>query len=327
MRNFHSSLIGTLTALLIAPAVLAADNYVTHVTPQPGTVTLSSVAQPTFAAYEITITNNKPNPISGVRLIGTANVVGGVEKATFKSSTGIACQTATTDLNSVSCPLGQVAGGGTSVTFSVTFNAPGDGTQINFVWSSVFDESGGGASDGAAGTTMTVLSPPDPSKVTSRVPQGGTSFTFFTGTTGVATVADPWTTTVVVPPVTNATTAEVVESAPQSACSSDLRDCRVSTLNIPGTFASLEITLRRDVSTIRKGAKIVNSLLYYAADGVNFDPNPLPLCADVGGGPSLLNPRCISSRTAYTKRTAPTPAFEGDWEWVILAITNGGYRN
>ncbi len=327
MRSFHSSLIGTLTALLIAPAVLAADNYVTHVTPQPGTVTLSSVTQPTFAAYEITITNNKPNTISGVRLIGTANVVGGVEKATFKSSTGIACQT-TTDLNSVSCPLDQVAGGGTSVTFSVTFNAPSDGTQINFVWSSVFDESGGGASDGAAGTTMTVLSPPDPSKVTSRVPQGGTSFTFFTGTTGVATPADPWTTTVVVPPVMNATTAEVVELEPQSACSSDLRDCRVSKLDIPGTFASLVITLRRDVSTIRKGAKIVNSLLYYSAGGVIFDSNPIPLCSDIPGAPSSTTvPRCIQSRAAYTKRTAPTPAYEGDWEWVILAITNGGYRN
>jgi hypothetical protein len=336
MRNIGSMSSKWIAAILTSTAFvassLAADPVVdTTVTPAPAVVTYSRLADSppfvTYAAYQISITNNSTNALNNVRFEGVTSVVGSTTvtpfSAPFVSAIGITCTTPVAP-TAISCSIGQLRGGGGSTSFIVIFQAPIGGAQIDLAWTNYYAE---GSNDSGAhvdtntGTAVTTLGTPVDTEVKTYVLPGGT---FFTGLTGVATAADAWTTTVTVPAFAK---AEVVESTLASTCSSDLLDCRTSALNIPGTFANLVITLRRDVSTIRKGAKIDNSQLYYAADGVNFDANPVPLCADVGGAPSLAFPRCVQSRTEFTKKTAPTPDWEGDWQWVVWAFSNGVMKN
>lgn len=299
-------------------------------------VTWASANQPTFASYAITMTNTKPNAISGVRLIGTASVVNGTSTAQFyPASSDTHCTATNVQQTAVACSFGLLQPNA-PVSFTVTFSAPTDGDQIAFAWSAVFDESGGGASDGSAGTTTTGLAPPNDAAVTSVVPQGG-NVTFFTGSgSGIATPSDPWTTTVSVPTGAASTTATVAESSSNVTCAPDLLTCNITTLSIPGTFANLlVITLRRDASTIRNGAKISNARIFY--DGATT-PDPFvvyPLevlsCNDTTYG---LVPRagvpCIDTRTAYPKKSTPKnpvpTGFEGDWEFIIKAVDNGQYR-
>jgi hypothetical protein len=311
------------------PAQAGDPNVTTSVTALPAIVTYSRPADSppfvTYAAYEVTVTNLSQNTLNNVRLDGVTTVAGSTSTAPFDSAVGLSCATTNATQTAISCAIGQLRGGGGTTSFVVIFRSPPDGTRIDFAWQNFYSE---GSNDNGAhvdtntGTTSTVLGTPTATEVKTYVPPGGGSF--YTGFTGVATAADPWTTNVTVPA---AAKAEVVETQQPSICSPDLLTCEVSMVTIPGTFEHLIIWLRRDASTIRKGAKIANSAVYYSADGITFDPNPIPKCADVGGGPSTEHPRCIQSQTEFTKKTAPTPEYEGDWQWVILAIINGGYRN
>jgi hypothetical protein len=330
------------TAVLLVAAIGAAtpsfagdlDAVVTTVV-QP--VTLSSTSQPTYASYDVTLTNTKPNPISGVRFIGTTQVVnGGPTLAPFHSSSpGVACTPTNASQTAISCPIAQLLPGTSgAVSFRVTFNAPVAGERIDFVWSAVFDESGGGASDGDAGTQSTMLAPPDDNNVSSVVPEGG-DVTLSTGSSsGVATPSDTWTTTVTVPAGAAATTASVGESVSTVTCAPDLLTCSTSTLTIPGTFANLVITLRRDASTIARGARIDSARIFYQPDSNNPSlGNEVLSCDDpsfVNRTPTAGNP-CIDFRKAYGKKSLPrnpVPAgYEGDWEFVIKAIDNGKYVN
>lgn len=300
------------------PALAVDPNFVTVVTAIPSTVTHSS-SFATYAQYEVKITNYKPNPIVGVRLNGTTSVAGAVAAAPFWTSNGVACAT-DTPATSIVCPIGEVAGGGATKTFTVTFSAPAAGTQINFAWSNFFDESGSGGSDGNTGTASTALSAPSTTQVSSLVlPAGGT---FFTGATGVASPADPSTTRVVVPAIPGGTTAEVLEAIDSASCSAQLLACFMSTLTIPGSFADLLVfELNRDATTFRKGVKAENFVIRYTPTG----GSEITLESCALGGPSQHVP-CIESREIFTKKTAPTTEHVGDFRAVIFAVDNGVMR-
>jgi hypothetical protein len=325
-----------LTLLPLAGLSLAADpNVVVSVSAAPPTVTFSrpfaSPALPTYAAYTVTIANNGSNTLNNVVFTGATSVAlvnGPSASAPFFQSNGLACQTTIAGPTSIACPIGQLRAGGDSRTFTVLFSAPVQGTlpvpadAVNFTWAFNYaegpnDNPGASHQDTQVGTTITALGTPTDSEVKSFVPAGGA--TIFTGLSGVATAADPWTTTVAIPSLAVAT---VVESVLAQSCSADLLVCNASELTIPGSFAQLVITLRRDKTTIKPGAKISNAEINYAQDGVNF--TPVQSC-DVTGGPAPGVP-CLASRKAYTKKNAPGAEWIGDWEFIIFALDNGQYR-
>jgi hypothetical protein len=333
----------------IAPA-LAGDVLAT-VTAVPPSVTQSRTAPlllPTFASYSVVITNTKPRPVNGVRLVATTTINNGTDTAKFYAAKSDSrCSSTNAGETSISCAFVQVASGA-SESFTVTFKAPTDGVQINFAWQVVWDESGVPGSDGPTGTTPTLLTQPSTDDVTTYVPANGTPTTLFTGTTQcaadvgcIATSADPWTTTVTLPSTANAVTSKVDEKK-DVACAraADLLDCRTSTLTIPGYVAPgttyITIILRRDATTIAKGAKISSATISY--DGATTPdsrisyPYTVLACTDTTWGPlPQIGIPCEDRmlRVEYPKKSTPknpVPAgYEGDWVFVIRAKDNGRY--
>ena len=113
-----------------------------------------------------------------------------------------------------------------------------------------------------------------------------------------------------------------VRRASQPVHQPDPLICVTSDLTIPGTFGYLEITLRRDASTIKSGAKIANAVLYYEDTPGNF-----PQLADCQPGqPNATVKHCLASRLAYTKKNSPTPDYVGDWQFVVKGAVNGRVR-
>lgn len=330
---------------------------------EPATATRSSLALPTFAAYKITITSLETQTLRSVEFTGKTSIVGGSGAATFIAAIGATCTTTNVELTSVKC----TGIGGTSVlpplgslTFQVAFKTPTVGTQIDFTGKSKTVEHYT-ETEYQVASASTLLEAPNPLKVFSFL-HALTGGTLFTGVNaGVATRADPWTTTVRVP---RSAAVVVDESADPDVA--DPTVCpfgyvcqgNFSKLRIPGAFDNLVITLRRDASTILRedhddddhdehfkassrgsdrGAKggIKKAKVFYKADPRPGDPYPVyveVLSCDITGGPvagtSMVPGRpCIQSRTAYTKKTAPSPEWVGDWEFVILAKDNGTYEN
>ena len=327
-------------ALLIGAATtgMAADPIVDiSVIPVPETVSLSRVSPPfvTYAAYEVTVINKSVNTLNNIRLEGTTSVLPTptTQTAPLVASINVNCQTPGS--TTIVCPIGQLQGKGAGTSsFVVIFQAPPAGTSVKFNWTVYYSEGSGdnpGSShaDFQSGFAETTLGTPTATQVKTYVPPGGG--TFFTGVDGVARLGDPWTTTVTVP---TAAKAEVVELPPATPQASDLFTEEASTLSIPGTFDNnLVILLRRDASTIAKGAKISSAKIYYEADAGKGDPRitypylVLP-CTDTTWG-TLPQPGipCENkpARIEFNKKTAPTPDFVGDWQFEIWAKTNGKY--
>lgn len=323
----------------IGPAQAADPNVVVTVTAVPTIVSLSRpTATPplnTFAAYEVSITNNSTNTKNRVRFTGATNVVGANQTAPFfPPSIGLACVTTNTAQTAIECTVGQLRGGGDSIAFVVIFKTPTAGTQINFPWTAFYGE-GSGDSQGAShldftsGAAQTALGTPTATEVRTYVPPAGG--TFFTGNSGVAGPAgDPFTVTVTVPTFAK---AEVVESTDTSPCPFAYT-CfgRNTQFTIPGQFDHLTYILRLDALEIKRlkpGTQIGSTRLFYRADATAANPFPqdveIYLCS-ITGGPTHGNP-CIESRVEYTKKTAPTPDYIGDFQWVIQAVDNGRIRS
>lgn len=315
------------------------------VTPVPETVSLSRdaattpvviTAQNTYASYLVSIQNHTTNALNGVTFSATTAVETAVTKtAPIESQSAYVVipispaspSCALTTATKIFCTFGTLSPGSSAVSFVVVVKAPTAGTAINVNWIVTGYE--GNSSNGCCtfnATARTQLITQDDPAVRTELKSfvKGTGGTFFTGNTAVATAADPWTTSVIVPPAFSAlyTTATILEGAGSGSCAPDLLTCNASTLTIPGTFGYLTITLRRDASTIKPGAKIVNAKVYYTHDNL---PLVEVLDCTVTGGPQLGVP-CMERRTAYTKKTAPTPEWEGDWEFVIRALDNGRYE-
>ena len=338
-----SAALASAAMLLGAAPALATygPDIATTVERLPASVTLSTTALPTFASYRITLTHNlEHDDLKPVYFTATTSVLdaaGAVvpgRAAEFVASslpTGCAATTTTT----INCTFNDgLLGAGATKVFSVTVKAPGAGAKLQFrsqtSWKEcrVFEQT-------PPASIYTALGAPDPSQVNTFVPPGGG--TLFTGSVGgMATTVDTWTTTVKLPSSAPATTAEVAETVSAITCAPDLLDCSTSKLKIPGTFANLLITLRRDVSTIGKHANICNARIYYSeptvpAVGVTY-PLEVPACTDTTYG-ALPRPGvpCIDDRKAYPRKSKhghPVPAgFEGDWEFIIKAVDNGRYTN
>ncbi len=292
---------------------------------------------PTWAAWKVTVANNGKNVVNHITFTGATTVLTPGETAPFLMAEGLGgasvnCTATNLPQTAVNCDLGTLRSGGDAVSFVLIFKgpvavaAPLPADRIDFAWQASYaealsDNPGASRQDTQSGLAPpTALGTPLVTQVQSTVPRAGG--TFFTGNTGVATAADPWTTTVNVPARLAYTTAMILEAPALNSCAPDLLTCNASTLTIPGNFSHLTITLRRDASTIKPGAKIANAKIYYASDNVTF--TEVLDCA-VTGGPQPGVP-CMEARTAYTKKTAPTPQWEGDWEFVIRALDNGRYE-
>ena len=349
MRNLRSAFSAAFAALVTATPVFAGElnGDVARVL---DTVTRSTSAQSTLGAFSVTLTNTKPNAMTGVRFIASTGVFdtnGGLtaESAAYDSVApvspeGLVVSCNSTPTTTVSCLIDSLPGtstGGNSVTFTVSFKAPIIAGDLNYLlrldWVAVFDESGAGASDGDHGGPATdiTLTPPSNDKVETYVAVEGTTIQ--------TTSTDTWTTVVKVPKLGKATLREFRNDTGQG-CSTipqpGLKDCRVSDLDIPSVVLSsctgaagispcLVITLRRDASTIKKGqsVQIGNLFVYY---GSALAGNEIALCSTLTPPdyPNPANKRCIKDRYEITKTTpGATRADVGDFVWVIWALENG----
>jgi len=350
-------IIGT-ALLLAAPAAFGGAGIVsTDVSPLSTKVTYSTPATTsparqalvTYVGYTVTIASDptNTNTVNNVRFTATTSVTDTAEKATFVSADGAVCVTTNADKTSIECSIGQLRAGQKYPTFAVFFMAPEktvngvadgqDEDKVSFAGITYYAEGTGGVDNSVPQNSTTLWSASqvtlgtfNPTSVKSAVPKGGG--TLFTGDGAVATGLDTWTTTVSVPPATTYTTADILESVSGVTCAPDLLTCSSTTLTIPGTFAKLEITLRRDASTIAKNAKIATAYVYYSNptypdSRIDYTRFALLPCTDTSYGPlPQTGIPCIARRTEYTRRTAPTADWIGDWEFVIYALDNGTYE-
>jgi hypothetical protein len=319
----------------------------------------------TFVAFNVgagdyLLKNIAGNTLNDITITFSATVTDGaetlklVDPATYLAGLPAGCSYPSGAANPlvITCRLRQYKAGDSLPPFTVFYEAPAKVTQTQapFVGDAdgtdrvkldirvVYAEGTNGGNprpnsvvdvpmpDGAAA----VLGTENPLLVKSAVPKaGGTLFTGVGVTTlgAVATATDPWTTTVIVPanfsaPTGNYTVATIAETS-DVPLASNLFTKESTQLTIPGSFSSLRILLRRDVSTIAPKAKIDSARIYYSPNTAGTDlGTELFACTLAGPSPGVP---CINRRTEYTKRNAPSSAWEGDWEFEILALDNGRY--
>lgn len=325
----------------------------TVVTPLSANVTYSiggATSPPrldTFVGYSVAITNAGGNTINNIRFTGTTSVTDAAEAATFDSVEGGTC-TVSVDRKSIDCAIGQLSAGESRPAFAVFFKSPVKVVNgnfdvngqdfVNFSGITFYGEGTGGLPQSTPinstepwSAAAVALGTNNPTVVKSVVPKAGGSF--FTGDGAVATAVDTWTTSVKVPAAGAFTTALISETTGAPPLAPNLSDLSASDLTIPGQFAKLVITLRRDATTILKGAKIDSAVIIYANPTNGGDPRinyPFTLlaCTDTTYGvlPQIGIP-CVNRRIAYTRKTAPTPAWVDDWEFEVFALDNGRYSN
>jgi hypothetical protein len=321
-----------------------------------------------FVSYKLTVANVGGNVVNNIVVRATSRVLPATASDTdagawpastvlapYNSSSSAVC-TVTTAVNQVSCAVGQLrplGQGGTPVTYLVWFASPtrtgdpGFAEEINLQWSASYsDSSNGERIDSDAGIANAPTSIDAFGLLTnefkSAVPLGGA--TLSTGSLngdGLPTPQDPWTTTVVVPgAVADFKQARGTERSDGIIESSDLIDRRITELVIPDTNYApnkIVITLRRDFSTIRKGSRISNSVIYYTKT-IDGDPSlatdraVVVLCTSVPeNGPYIdatgVARPCIRSRAAAPAKKVVNGRSEGYWQWVIEAFENGRYIN
>jgi hypothetical protein len=361
-------------------AALAANaNFAVTVTPvaasasNPAAVSVGRNGMTTYAAYQVSITNNSGNTSNAIRFSASTDVVGDLTAnggnagalapyvetdSTFIPAT--ACQPTATG---VQCNFAQMKDGDQE-SFVLIFAAPklGDAdhwafdpinpsiSNITLSWG--LDYSSGGSSGSASsayctvGTTTTPINPCGGSATTNLVTTltddilsrfvtyipsfGGI---FFTG--NGASVLPPIgtdllptaATKITVPPGQNLTTAQADLTVVLGGLSGDTTTTNTVVMQVPnnnqlfGSYATIE--LRRDSSTIAKGAKIANSAVLYSHDDAGT-PTTLNHCPASGDPSSFSPPVCVVwPPTEFTKKTAPTPDDIGDWLFILHALENG----
>jgi hypothetical protein len=340
----------------------------------PASVTRSSATLPTYASYRMTITSLDHDRLKKFSFKGTVTTAGATEKATLFAADGAACTLS--DAGALKCAIpGELPSYGKTLTFSVTLKVPAAGEAIQVSGKATYYEHWCDWDYTPVASATTTLTAPDPNAVSTYVPASPNATTTLysgsntqSGVTGAIPIVDsktndPFTTTVIVPAGSPATTAAVTERDLPESCSANPR-CFESKLTMPGTFDFLTIILRRDKTTLMsskghghhghgqghdKGhghghddddgrysgqSSIDNAIVKYFPDDDPAHPERfiiVPNCSVVPGGlPTPKNP-CIASRKAYPKKDShktPVPAgLEGDWEFVIHAVDNGRYVN
>lgn len=353
LSSFASAaVLGCLTLALPISALAGAGTLTTVVTPLSPAVTYSilattSPARPaldTYIGYSVSIANAGGNTINNISFTGSTLVTDLDEKAVFSSAEGASCTVAAGG-TSINCAIGQLKAGTSFPTFAVFFKAPvkdkvsplpdGDpalcGTTDCVAFSGItyYAETTGGINSVPVNSTLAwgsdavTLGTFNPTLVKSAVQKSGGSL--FTGSGGVASSADPFATSVIVPASTTFTTAEILETPDAINCTNNFSACFRSDITIPGTFSPyLTIVLRQDASTILKGTKIDSVLIQYTGpSGTVF----------VGDCASPTTPRtdgipCIAKRTYYRNKSVPgwTLDLDGDFEWTLLNLKNGSYK-
>ncbi len=348
----------TAIALLAAASSPAFANegagvITTVVTPLSSRVTYSTdaTASPARAAlvtsvgYTVSITNRGRETVNHIHFTGRTSVTDRNEKATFSSvDGGYECHH---DRTSVDCEIGQLRAGQSAATFAVFFNAPVKDTVtpipdgvVNacavtdcIAFSGTTDR-GEGSDDsrsdrersaGFWAAAPVALGTTNPDRIKSAVPKSGG--TYFTGAAGVPTAADNFTTSIVVPAGPTYTTAEIVEtplSLPENPNCHTFITCYKSQLTIPGAFSPyLTIVLRQDASNIKPGMSINSAVIFYD------DEHGFRIVLDCASPttPRIDGLPCIAKRVTYSNAEVPgwTPELDGDFEWTLINIKNGGY--
>jgi len=193
----------------------------------PLQVSVSSLGGPTFyVQYNVTVTNNSSNNNFSYDFLGTTAVTDSIgtplaATATYYGSSGVPC--IAISKTQVTCSKLTV-NKGTSKSFAVIFSSPvppplvliPDGSNLRFT---VVATSNASKGQGYADTAL-INFPYEQSTVgfyTFVPKEGGVFFTGVNGNGGtgspggIATLTDPWTTTVVVPPINFTTTARAAE--------------------------------------------------------------------------------------------------------------------
>ena len=347
----RAALLSCVCAAAPLAAWAGAGTLSTTVTPLSPAVTYSALASAsparpaldTYIGYTVTVANTGGNTINNISFTGSTRVTDGDEQAVLSSIEGATCTTPTA--TTIRCVVGQLRAGQSFPTFAVFFKAPvkdtvsplPDGVAgncastdcVSFSGITAYAETTGGANspvdnsiaEWTAGAVT--LGTFNPTLVKSAVQKSGARL--FTGSGGVSSAADPFTTSVAVPAGTAFTTAEILESPDAINCTNNFTACFRSDITIPGTFSPfLSIVLRQDVSTILKGTKIGSVLIEYTGtSGSVF----------VGDCASPTTPRtdgvpCIANRTHYKSSRTPgwTPELDGDFEWTLINLGNGSYK-
>ena len=364
--------VAAVTLVATGAAVASAHDLDAHldIVATPTSVTLGSTSLPTYASYQLTITSLERDRLKNFKFKGTVAVQGlptdSTESATLFSAEGATCSLAA---GALECTVpGELTYAGKTLTFTVTLKTPGAGSAITVTGKATFFEHYCDWEYTNVATASTTLTAPSPDSVSTFVPASPTvATTLYSGTNtasgvvgaipivdtkAVPPINDPFTTTVIVPAASPATTATVLESEVLASCSANPR-CFQSKLTIPGSFDFLTIILRRDRTTLMSSSPkgrghdeddddgrhsgqsaIDNAIVKYFPDDDPSNPDRfiiVPNCSVVPGGvPTPKNP-CIASRKAYPTKSShksPVPAgLEGDWEFVIHALDNGRYVN
>ena len=336
--------IGILAITVATPALAGAGLLTTVVAPLSTNVTYSDNTNGlvTYIGYTVTIANDpsNTNTINNIRFTATASATDAAEKPTYVSADGATCTVTSADQTSISCAIGQLHAGEAYPTFAVFFKAPAKITNgvadvagqdaVAFSGITYYAEGTGGLqsppqnSTGAwAASNSVTLGTTNPTLVRSVVPKNS-NLLIFTGNGAVTTGANPFATSVNVPPAATYTTADIALSSIADPNCTNFTTCYLSQITIPGTFSPyLTIVLRMDAANIKKGTHIESVVIYYNGTQVGDCASPTtPFSGAAAGTP------CIAKRIYYKNKGVPgwTAELDSDFEWQILNLKNGGYK-
>ena len=326
------------------PAFAGAGLLTTVVTPLSANVTYGDNANAlvTYIGYTVTIASDpaNTNTINNIQFTATASATDAAEKPTYFSADGATCTVTSADQTSISCAIGQLRAGEAYPTFAVFFTAPAKITNgvadgagqdaVAFSGITYYAEGTGGLQSPPQNSTaswvasnVVTLGTTNPTLVRSVVPKNS-NLLIFTGNGAVTTSANPFATSVNVPPAATYTTADIALSSIADPNCTNFTSCYLSQITIPGTFSPyLTIVLRMDAANIKKGTHIESVVIYYNSVPVGDCASPTtPFSGAAAGTP------CIAKRIYYKNKGVPgwTADLDGDFEWQILNLKNGGYK-
>lgn len=334
-------------AAVVAPAANAgnADAVMTlGVTPSPE-VSISrdpvSVGPNYRVAYTVSIFNPS-NSSKNFRFVGnlTTDPDAGNQSAPptdFKSSRSDCSLTSTNPVQIV-CPKLEIAKR-TTIRFRFEFRTPTAGSQLNLLANLFFPASNGTLTASGTQSVLLVDKPQVDYILGFDTFVPATGGTFFSGDAGnlagspggVATEVDPFTTTVVIPPIGFATTASVREKqqGELGGCATIYQNegCFESDITIPsasGALKGMQIILRIDRTRhiVDPSLSIDRARIGYSKDS-SSPPVEVPNCsASVVAAPGKP---CIRTRKDYG--FGVPEAWQFDWEFQIDAVDNGRYVN
>lgn len=335
------ALLGLALACSAGPALAGNADAVMSIKSDPTTASVSRDATATsaaanfFVSYTVKI-YNPSNSSKNFRFVGLISVAADVNGAAAMPTDLVSSRSdcKLTSADQITCPKLEVAKQ-TTVTFTLQFRTPTAGGEMTLLGNLYFPISSTSLTTSTSATTKLVklLEPEYTLGFNTFVPKTGG--TFWTGNNGnlagspggVATAADPWTTTVVIPAINFTTTATAAEGPSGVACAGFYAPgaCFKTDLTIPsdpGAFQSLIVYLRIDQTKHLIAAPITNAFIQYSKDGINVAP--VRDCAVPLPDPLPGNP-CIEARKLYGA-DAP-PEWQFDWEFKIRAVDNGRYFN